>query len=197
MWESEDELVAHYRKDDNYEKLLKGEAGGNLIYKYKAASLAYCVGDWIDFLNRICLEIYSERVADAEARRKAAAELSALGEFIRKRLDGLLKPDADLSPISMESPYDILMWRKAPRGPPLSAFAAEKPIVYEFGYTREQLIARNDQFKRYGTHTNALSKIVTRVSNVESLFRKIRVRGGEQAAEGPEQDMFVRYALSN
>lgn len=197
LWESQDALIEHYRQDENYDKLLKGEAGGNLIYKYKAVSLAHCVDGWTKFLSQICLEIYQERFTDPEARRAASVELSALGEFIRKRLDGLLRPEADLSPISMESPYDILAWRKAPKGTPLSVFTAAKPIVYEFGYTQEQLVARNDQFKRYGTHTNALSKIVTRVSNVESLFRKVRVQGAEQAADVPEQDMFVRYGLSN
>ena len=31
LWSSEKELIDHYRKDENYMKLLRGEDGGNLI----------------------------------------------------------------------------------------------------------------------------------------------------------------------
>ena len=36
LWNTEDELLQHYRKDENYQKLKRGEVGGNLIYKYKS-----------------------------------------------------------------------------------------------------------------------------------------------------------------
>ena len=45
---------------------------------------------------------------------------------------------------------------------------------YIFSYTNDQIEVRDDVFKRYGTSINALSKIVTRISNLESQFRKVR-----------------------
>ena len=57
--------------------------------------------------------------------------------------------------------------------------------------------ARDDQFKRYGTDANALSKIVTRVSNLESLMRKGITKEGEQViSKDADQDRFTRYTLS-
>jgi hypothetical protein len=62
-------------------------------------------------------------------------------------------------------------------------------------------MARKDYFKRYGADANALSKIVTRVSNVESLFRKLRVQDMASASvsdsEESGRDQFIRYTLSN
>ena len=40
LWDSEIDLIKYYNKDENYQKLVKGEAGGNLIYKYKSMNLA-------------------------------------------------------------------------------------------------------------------------------------------------------------
>ena len=54
-------------------------------------------------------------------------------------------------------------------------FKLKKAITYSFEFSQDQEINRVDVFKRYGTDVNALSKIVTRIGNLESQFRKIRV----------------------
>ncbi len=98
----------------------------------------------------------------------------------------------------MKTNYDIKSWLQAIDSVPLSKFQIKIPIVYEFKYTNEQILEREDYFKRYGKNINALSKIVTRVSNVESLFRKVSVAGTEEFEESNDnEDKFVRYALSS
>ena len=39
LWDTEIEMVKYYQKEENYKKLLKGDAGGNLIYKYSLEML--------------------------------------------------------------------------------------------------------------------------------------------------------------
>ena len=39
LWDTEEELLSHYNIKENYEKLKRGEVGGNLIYKYKSKHL--------------------------------------------------------------------------------------------------------------------------------------------------------------
>lgn len=198
LWDSEEELIAHYTKDENYERLRKGEVGGNLIYKYKAISLAFGCDAWIEFLSDQCKAIALENLQTADARETALRDIDVLAEFVRNKLAGVLNISADLAPRLMRTPCDILGWQKTPLATPLSDFALTSPIVYQFEYTDEQLRTRLDQFKRYGSHANGLSKICTRVSNVESLFRKIRSFGETRAAdEAPQVDQFIRYTLSN
>ena len=58
---------------------------------------------------------------------------------------------------------------------------------------------RDDVFKRYGTSINALSKIVTRISNLESQFRKVRNENDNYFRDVYKKvgENFTRYALSN
>lgn len=196
LWDDENELVAHYRKDENYSRLAKGEVGGNVIYKYKAVSLAFCADAWADFLAKNCLALAGKKLSEPVEQAKAAQEISILTVFVKNKLAGVLNAAGDVSPRSMGTSYDILGWMQTPLGTPLRTL--EKPTVYDFVFSAEQLGERADQFRRYGTHANALSKIVTRVSSEDSLLRTIRVRGA-RPPEGETQvvDQLTRYTLSN
>ena len=67
-----------------------------------------------------------------------------------------------------------------------------------FHLTSDQIKMRNDVFKRYGTDINALSKIVTRISSMESQYRKVRYDNETYLRDIYKKagDQFVRYALS-
>ena len=58
---------------------------------------------------------------------------------------------------------------------------------------------RNDMFKRYGTDINALSKIVTRITSLESQYRKVRYNNETYLRDIYKKagKHFVKYALSN
>jgi hypothetical protein len=128
----------------------------------------------------------------------AKQQIDCLAEFCSKKLSGLLNVDTTTDPLSMESPYDIAAWLQSEEGTKMDQFSVATPINYEFVYTDDQLKARTDQFTRYGSEVNALSKIVTRVSNIESLFRKIRTPDGEQDIYNDlSSDRFTRYTLSS
>jgi len=198
LWDSEEELIAHYQKDENYKNLLNGDVGGNVIYKHKAMSLSYCPGEWIEFLKQICLDLIKEKIMGVEAQVMLKKELDQVAIFATNRLHGILQVNADTSPLKMESHYNIVDWKKTDDGIPLSNFALKTPIIYDFIYTENQIIARKDQFLRYGTDYNACSKIVTRVSDVQSLFREVYSDGDENLNyENNTTEQFIRYTLSN
>ena len=82
----------------------------------------------------------------------------------------------------------------------LAEFKFEKEQIIEFEYTKEQLSVRNDIFRRYGRDINALSKIVTRISNLESQFRKVKYKEDNNLRDIYKKKVsenFVKYALSN
>ncbi len=197
LWDSEADLVAYYREDENYGKLMRGEVGGNLIYKYKSLSLV-AAEQWTAFLAEVCREIIDERLKDPAAIAEAKAEIDWLVKFCRKKLAGLLDVDGDVDPLHMESRYDITGWLRDNQGVPLKGFTCAEPLQYEFYYTEEQLRSRDDLFKRYGTDINALSKIVTRISALENLLRKVSTPDGERAVYVDSiRDQFTRYSLAH
>lgn len=198
LWDSEEDLVAHYQKDENYRHLVRGEAGGNLIYKYKSQSIVFAVGEWVYFLAQQLENFVDGQVSGARERALARREIETLAEFCRKKVAGLLDATADLAPISMESRYDIVGWLQQATPVPFSRYARRQPITYVFEFTDEQLKIRRDQFDRYGTDINALSKIVTRISTLESLFRRVRTSDGHQTIRREAKgDDLTRYGLSN
>ena len=200
LWESEEELVKFYRKDENYMKLLRGEVGGNLIYKYKGLSLAFTVSEWVEYVGQTLGSYVNEdRVETDNDKTTMLREIDTLIEFELKRLAGVLDADADTSPLFMKSDFDILCWLRDDDGRPLADFRAQEEISYQFAFTKLQMSERQDYFKRYGTSASALSKIVTRVSNVESLFRTVVVEGSDRQVKKSKKkiDSFTRYGISN
>ena len=198
LWDSEEELVAYYRQDENYSKLFSGEVGGNLIYKYKAMSLSSGAEGWVEHVGMVVRKIVLELIQDEKSLGNVEKEIELLIAYEKNRLAGVLDAQAELSPLEMTSDYHVAAWIKSKNNLPLSDFALKSPITYVFEYTDAQVADRKDYFKRYGTHINALSKIVTRVSNVESLFREVSIPGIKDSGDPAEmEDAFVRYALAN
>ncbi len=200
LWDSEEELEAAYRQDETYARLRKGEVGSNLIYKYKAKSLAFCNEEWAQFLGAMLTEVAEEQLAGNAAGQDAARhEVAALTEYVKAKLAGVLDVDADIAPRMVNARYDIPAWLR--EGGSLATHQMPEPVVYVFEYTKDQLAERKDYFQRYGTDVNALSKIVTRVSNVESLFRRRRLLeespDEDFAVANSDKDLFIRYTQSN
>jgi len=197
LWESAEELVAHYQRDENYERLCNGDVGGNVIFKYKAMSIVFAADGWISFLSKVCKEIAGEELEDASALQQEEERIDILSTFCRMKLAGILNLKGSVAPIEMESPYDVVGWLQSPERTPFGDFRTAGPIKYIFYFTEEQLLARADQFERYGTGINALSKVLTRVSNVESLFRKVKTPEGEEIIYADtDQDGFTRYGIA-
>ena len=113
-------------------------------------------------------------------------------------MNGLLDNNANTDDILENFDYDIPTWLNAKHNNDISKFKCKKPIKYKFHYTEEQILTRKDNFNRYGSDVNALAKIVTRISNLESLFRKIsNVDGSTIEYIDVSSDQFTRYTLSN
>jgi len=194
LWDSEEEMVKYYQKDENYKKLLRGDAGGNLIYKYKSMNLANAMPEWIEFLSNLLKDLVkSKNLTDNKLAEK---EISMLTLYHKNRTWKFLDSVYSERNISMESDYDFLSWLKSSEPQPLSMYKLKNPINYYFAYTETQLKERHDQFRRYGTDVNALSKIVTRI-RVENWLRSVGTNPNFIKDEVNKRRSRVRYAMSN
>ena len=200
LWDSEEALLEHYRKDENYLKLKNGEVGGNLIYKYKSKSIVESSSKWLEFFKS---ELYNAIVAkqnNITNLDKIKLEIDEISKFCQLKLHGLLNPQIKSSSIESNFTHDILQWiDNYDEKSNLSDFKLNHEEKLFFEYTKDQMEIRDDVFKRYGTSINALSKIVTRISNLESQFRKVRNGNDKYLRDVYKKvgDTFVKYALSN
>ena len=198
LWESEKDLVKFYREEKNYKLLKEGKRGGNLIFKYKSKSLTEAKAGWIDFISQQLVKYIKNNFQDINLD-KLESEVYEIKTFITLKLESLLQHNSSLEIIKHDFQYDMIRWIDELGAKKLSEFALKNKKSYSFEYTQEQVNNRNDYFKRYGKDINALSKIVTRISNLESQFRKIKNPNDKKPRDiyQKSEELFTKYALSN
>ena len=200
LWDSEEKLVEHYKKDEHYLKLKNGEVGGNLIYKYKSKSIVESSSKWLEFFKSELYKAILAKQSNIANLDKIKSEIDEIGKFCELKLHGLLNPKVQSSTVESDFSHDILKWiDNYDEKSNLSNFKLDHEEKLFFEYTKDQMGIRDDVFKRYGTSINSLSKIVTRISNLESQFRKVRSGNDKYLRDVYKKvgDTFVKYALSN
>jgi hypothetical protein len=83
---------------------------------------------------------------------------------------------------------------------PLSNWRLDYPVKYTFGFSDTQIDVRRDQLSRYGSGINELSKLVTRISNLEGQMRKIKTDDSfarDVYTLTKVGESFTRYTLAN
>ena len=164
LWESEEEMVKYYKENENYQKLVKGEAGGNLMYKYKSLNMVEAMPEWMEYLTFILKKGIinkSSKLTKGDLRVKDH-EINVLAEYHKNKTWKFLEDTKDETLI-MKSDYNFVSWLDSPETSPLSNFKANSQIEYFFDLTDRQKQEKKDMFRRYGTDFNALSKIVVRI----------------------------------
>jgi len=198
LWDNEQDLVNFYKIEKNYKKLIDGKVGGNLIYKYKSKSLTEAKFGWIEFISEQLLEMIKQRNNNQDIDR-ISMEINELKLFITLKLENLLESNESPDMVKLDFKHDILEWIDCNGSKKFSDCKLKTNTTYYFEYTQEQISNRNDYFNRYGKDINALSKIVTRISNLEDQFRKIKTAEGKTFRNiyGKSSEQFTKYAISN
>jgi len=200
LWDKEEDLLEHYQKEENYLKLKEGLVGGNLIYKYKCRSIAFDLKVWVKFIADVIYTNLNNELTIGFSREELKSQISNISTFCLSKLDGIFDLSTEQNSITILFDYHIVNWLDDSKASSLVDHKLTKPIAYTFGFTEEQLVERKDRFDRYGSNLNALSKIVTRISNLESCFRKVKI--GEQNtrdvyADTSANEMFTKYTIAN
>ena len=123
-------------------------------------------------------------------------EINILAEYHKNQTWKFLDATSSEESVTMESKYDFLAWLKGPKSQLLSTYRVKNPIRYFFSYTERQKKERYDQFRRYGTDINALSKIVVRI-HVENWFRSVSTNPKYIKEDINKKRSRTRYAMSN
>ena len=92
-----------------------------------------------------------------------------------------------------------LRTRKIKKNCVISDLKNEDSVEIFFEFTDDQIRMRKDVFNRWGKDINAVSKIVTRIDNLESQFRKVRFKGDNYLRDIYKKigDTNIRYSLSS
>ncbi len=177
LWNSEEALFAHYRIPANYERLLRGEAGHNVVFTHKGLVISRHMEEWLRFITRACLALILEKAGPWIDATVVREELGELERFIAAKLEGVLQHGGNTAETLGEMSYDILEWSRDLSGRRLRDYRLRRPATYRFFFTEEQLREREEGFRLYGHDRIGLSRIFARNPSLNSLYRRVESLG--------------------
>ena len=118
LWDSEEELRAYVCANGNYEKLLNGEIGINLIQTHTAMSLAV-MDDWVKYV----FETVDGMLGDDSEREDEWPEVFAdVKSFCVGRTHNLWGSDRNEDNPTALLHYDVPHWMRSPLSMSLAQF---------------------------------------------------------------------------
>ncbi|HTM17509.1 MAG TPA: radical SAM protein [Terracidiphilus sp.] len=156
LWDSEQELRDFIYAEGNYERLLKGEIGINLIQTHTAMSLA-AVDDWSKYIFRVADGVLADHMGDEPGDMTFLSEVKA---FCAARTHNIWGEAADSDNPTAIFRYDVNRWMHTKISAPLSDFKLEQPEFLEFGFTPEKQRERAALMQRYGTTPTGIGRII-------------------------------------
>ncbi len=136
LWDSREQIYAYFQQPKNYQKLLRGELGDNLIRKYKAQIIIDAGAEGInliyDSLEKFGGELITPKIRQSlEAARRWMIAVRDSIRFFKNR--HLLKKVEIL-----ELPFDVCSWYNQKTDPqPLTAF--DIPVRYKIFYDQDKM----------------------------------------------------------
>ena len=153
LWDSEEELRDYYEKDENYQKLLKGNHGGNLLQKYTCICYLEHTTELVNVMERALLGNIKIKNDIAKVENIAKHYRYSYKDYLCK--DRLKKT----STTSFD--YDVAEWLISDK--PLADFKNTTISEKEFHTPKKQFDVVENYFKRYGKSPQAFGKILTRL----------------------------------
>jgi len=174
LWESEEALRAYVYADNNYEKLLKGEIGINLIQTHAAMSLAV-MDDWVQYVFQTANIMLGDEIHDDVERSAMFADIQA---FCAGRVHNIWGSDRNEDSPCVLLRYDIANWMRSPLSTPLSEYRFSSPVMYEFGFSEAKKEEMAAQVQRYGTTATGIGRIIAQMGR-DRIWREPAIRSDQ------------------
>ena len=162
LWASKEELLDYIKKEENYNKLLSGELGANLIQTHVAMS-NLIMTEWCNFVFATAKKILSipHEVIDQLHRFCAAKVYNIWGE--KRNLDN---PEIELN-------YDIAAWYQRGNENKIKAFKFNFPQRFKFSFTEEQMRIADEYIERFGATPTGIGRILMKTDMTRIWREKV------------------------
>ena len=149
LWDSEEELLEYYNQENNFQKLVNGKDGANLIQKYQAIFMNH-IKEFIDHAVLIISKYLQH------------AELEAL-DNLKKYCISLQSNifDASKDKISDSFTFDIIAWIKDGFKKDINNYRSNISLIFVMSDEQRKIL--NDAFLLYGFNDDGKGKILTRI----------------------------------
>jgi radical SAM superfamily enzyme YgiQ (UPF0313 family) len=170
LFPTREACIEHYSRPENFKKLENGEAGDNLMYRYRAIASFHIWNSVcrtaMEATRTLLLERgVGERIADFDNFWDDFSTYTELQHASGHTVEEVL------SPAHATLRYDIAGWLAAGPGTDPSFFRLSEPAEFEFRLSPEGRKELADSLAVWTTHVKGLTKLVTRI-RIESQIRE-------------------------
>jgi hypothetical protein len=162
LWDSEEELVSYYSIEENFERLVAGDVGGNVLFKHRIRILSEVIDEWVEIIFNVAKALYKE----SHVPKEAFEELESLKSYVSGTVSKLFNPDTLKNKVERTIKHDVVTWINSNEDQPLSDFIVFQPVSIYFTYSERDTRILIDAFKRYGNNLSGIVKLVQRVVNI-------------------------------
>ena len=107
LWDSPEALLENFEKDSEYEKLLNGEAGTQVIYHYLAVVVSEGMDDWTEYVIQTTSNLIKKL---PEFNEELESEFKSVTNFSRGLSHNVLGQDRLKTNPEYYFMYDIPRW---------------------------------------------------------------------------------------
>ena len=157
LWDTPEEIEKNYQDENEYNKLLSGEAGQNLIYYYHALIISEHMSEWIEFILQISAQLLTinKKFSDIELKQ----QFLSVSNYCRGLGHNILGKDRMKTNPEFIYDYDILTWLNTGELS-LSNFKNKKKLKIWFKLTDEQFTTVEDNLNIYGHTRTGRSQVI-------------------------------------
>jgi hypothetical protein len=156
LWDSEEDLRTYVCADNNYEKLLNGEIGINLIQTHTAMIMGV-MDDWVEYVFRTAETMLKKELDIDEEMSAMFAEIRT---FCAGRTHNLWGDNRNEDTPKFALSHDFMGWMRAAPDVPLSEYKFLRPTTYQLEFSKAKQEEMTALIKRYGTTPTGIGRII-------------------------------------
>ena len=168
LWDSTEQVLENYQKDSEYQKLLNGEAGINVLYHYLAIVTAECMDEWSNYV----LETAHSLLVDLDNyNEELEKQFTAISNYCHGLAHNTMGKDRMFTNPEYDFEYDVMRWLNDVQGKSLSKFKLVSKSRIVFKLTEDQFKTIQDNIDIYGDTHVGKSKVLKMVP-IQKLWRR-------------------------
>jgi hypothetical protein len=162
LWDSPEEIQAHFQNENEYKKLLTGEAGINVINNFRALCTSKYMDDWTEYVLSITNDLIREKKSSDET---FSSQFHEIANFCRGLSHNPLGKDRQSTNLKFEFHYDIPSWLRDSNYTKLDQFMFQSPNMINFVFMDEQYKIVQDTLDTYGESITGIGLTLSRISS--------------------------------
>lgn len=160
LFNSPEEIERHYQNDGNYQKLLDGEEGINVIQFHHALVVSKYAKDWTQYILDIAYELLQEKM---QINDELNNQFKNISNYCYGLCHNLMGNDRMTTNPVYTFDYNVIRWLTDKDELPLIKFKLDSKITLSFRLTEEQYKIVQDKLEIFGNTFVGMGQVIKRI----------------------------------